>query len=128
MPVTHHRNHLSPVALFAAFNQGIHQRAAKTASSGAGIDIDRLFKRIAIGRASAIQRGIAVTHHHTTIKRHQPGQPLGGDIAHALAHFINSGRDFFKRGATVQHMPGIDGGNRVDIVRLGVAHLNFIRR
>ena len=77
-------------------SQAREQGATDAASAHAGLDINRLFKRVAIGRARAIGAGITVADNLAAIERYQPGQALLLDFAHPLAHFVNRRGHFFK--------------------------------
>ena len=123
MPVADNRQHLPPRALFALCNQLREQGAADAAPAHAGLDINRLFKRVAIGGAGTVKRRVAVADDGAAPQRHQPGQPVVTHGFDALAHFIDGRGNIFKGGASVQHVPDVQRRDGVRVIGQGFADL-----
>ena len=123
MAIADDRQHLPPRAFLAFGDQPRQQRAADAAPAHSGFHVDRFLEGIAIGRARAIESGVAVADDSPAPQRDQPGQPV---IAHGLdpfTHFVNGGGDLFEGGAAIKHVPDIQRGDGVRIV--GQRFTNF---
>ena len=107
--VAHHGQHLAPAGRGAALDQRGQQLAADAESAAAGLHVDRVFHRVAVGRARAVRRGVGIAHHLAVDFGHQVEHALGQHGGAALAHFLDGRRVQLEGGGAVQHMMGVDG-------------------
>ena len=96
MAVADNRQHLPPRPLFTLRDEARQQRAADAAPAHAGLDVNRLLQRIAIGRARAVKGGVAVADNGAPPQRDQPRKPVIAHAFNSLAHFVDGRRDLFK--------------------------------
>lgn len=121
MAIADDRQHLPPWAFLAFGDQPRQQRAADAATAHSGFHVDRFFEGVAIGRARAIESGVAVADDSPAPQRYQRGSPLSRTVWIRLR--ISSTVGIFEGGAAIEHVPDIQRGDGVRIV--GQRFTNF---
>jgi hypothetical protein len=74
--VSDHRHHLREAAVGAAADYLLEQRLADAVALHVSCDVDRIFHRVAIGRAAAVGARIGIADHLAILDGHQIGKAV----------------------------------------------------
>ena len=81
-----------------------------------GRQINRVFHRVAVGRARLEPVAVGKTDNLAVILGNQVGQSFGQHVGAPRRHFSHAGGLGFKGAGAVEHMMGVDGGDGGEVI------------